>query len=86
MSYQSRDRLIAEAELSSRASSAPEIRPRQGIVRRAVFVLALWQQRRVMRRDLARMDARSLRDAGISPAAAAFECGKPFWREMGPLR
>ena len=32
------------------------------------------------------MDARSLRDAGISPAAAAYESGKPFWQPMGSLR
>jgi uncharacterized protein YjiS (DUF1127 family) len=32
------------------------------------------------------MDARSLRDAGISPAAAAFESGRPFWRKLGGLR
>jgi uncharacterized protein YjiS (DUF1127 family) len=32
------------------------------------------------------MDARSLRDAGISPAAAAFEAGRPFWRKLGGLR
>ena len=55
-------------------------------LRRALFTLALWRQRVLVRRSLARMDARSLRDAGISPAAAAYESGKPFWREMGGLR
>jgi len=50
------------------------------------FTFVLWHQRREMRRSLAQMDARSLRDAGISPAAAAYESGKPFWTEMGPLR
>jgi uncharacterized protein YjiS (DUF1127 family) len=39
-----------------------------------------------MRRTLMQMDARSLRDAGISPAAAAYESGKPFWAKMGDLR
>ena len=29
---------------------------------------------------------RSLRDIGISPAAAAYESGKPFWQKMGCLR
>ena len=38
-----------------------------------------------MRRRLAEMDARSLRDVGISPAAAAYESGKPFWAEDGLL-
>ena len=32
------------------------------------------------------VDARSLRDAGISPAAAAYESGKAFWQASGPLR
>jgi uncharacterized protein YjiS (DUF1127 family) len=39
-----------------------------------------------MRRALAQMDARSLRDAGISPAAAAYESGKAFWEKVGELR
>jgi len=34
----------------------------------------------------AELDSRSLRDIGISPAAAAYESGKPFWRRMGGLR
>jgi uncharacterized protein YjiS (DUF1127 family) len=49
-------------------------------------MIALWRERIRMRRALAGMDARSLRDAGISPAAAAYESGKPFWRTMGDLR
>ena len=36
--------------------------------------------------QLTQMDARSLRDAGISPAAAAYESGKPFWQRVGHLR
>jgi hypothetical protein len=32
------------------------------------------------------MDARSLRELGISPAAAAYESGKPFWVKIGFLR
>jgi uncharacterized protein YjiS (DUF1127 family) len=53
---------------------------------RMAFTLAVWRQRVMTRRCLAQMDARSLRDAGISPAAAAYESGKPFWRKMGDLR
>jgi uncharacterized protein YjiS (DUF1127 family) len=81
MSYQSRDRLIAETGLCSTA-----LPPRPGLVRRALLTLTVWRERVRMRRHLAQMDARSLRDAGISPAAAAFESGKPFWREVGGLR
>lgn len=53
---------------------------------RIAFTLALWRQRTDIRRRLAELDARSLRDIGISPAAAAYESGKPFWQRMGCLR
>ena len=80
MSYQSRDRLLGATNLY--VSPAYKLTWRQ----RVAFTLELWRQRRDMRRSLAQMDARSLRDAGISPAAAAYESGKAFWQEMGPLR
>jgi uncharacterized protein YjiS (DUF1127 family) len=79
MSFQSRDRLLGATDLY--------VSPAQPTWRqRLAFTFALWRQRRDMRRALAEMDARSLRDAGISPAAAAYESGKAFWVEMGPLR
>jgi uncharacterized protein YjiS (DUF1127 family) len=53
---------------------------------RAALTLALWRQRTRTRRFLAQIDARSLAEAGISRAAAAYESGKPFWRPMGTLR
>jgi len=80
MSYQSRDRLLGASDLYASPAGQPTWRQRM------VFTFALWRQRRDMRRSLAQMDARSLRDAGISPAAAAYESGKAFWQEMGPLR
>ena len=80
MSFQSRDRLLGVSDLYVSPTGRPSLR------QRVVFALALWRQRTAMRRNLAQMDARSLRDAGISPAAAAYESGKPFWQEMGPLR
>jgi uncharacterized protein YjiS (DUF1127 family) len=80
MSYQSRDRLLGASDLYVSPADKPSW------LQRASFVLTLWRQRRDMRRSLAQMDARSLRDAGISPAAAAYESGKAFWQEMGPLR
>jgi uncharacterized protein YjiS (DUF1127 family) len=80
MSHQSRDRLLGASDLYL----SPAVKP--GLRQRLAFTLALWRQRNEMRRSLAQMDARSLRDAGISPAAAAYESGKPFWREMGELR
>jgi uncharacterized protein YjiS (DUF1127 family) len=54
--------------------------------RRLVATLKLWRERNTARRYLAAMDARSLRDAGISPAAAAYESGKSFWQPFGTLR
>ena len=78
MSYQSRDRLLGTDLYVSPAQ--PTWR------QRLAFTFALWRQRREMRRALMQMDARSLRDAGISPAAAAYESGKPFWEKMGDLR
>jgi len=80
MSYQSRDRLLGASDLYVSPVVKPSLR------QLVAFTLALWRQRKEMRRSLAQMDARSLRDAGISPAAAAYESGKPFWSEMGPLR
>jgi uncharacterized protein YjiS (DUF1127 family) len=85
MSYQFRRPLAAQpvafvTPVSSRVSSRPSLH------HRLAMTLALWRDRAEARRDLAAMDARSLRDAGISPAAAAYESGKPFWRQFGPLR
>jgi uncharacterized protein YjiS (DUF1127 family) len=78
MSFQSRPP-SAQDFLSSEVSQ-PMLR------QRLLFALAVWRERTKARRCLARMDARSLREIGISPAAAAFESGKPFWRKIGPLR
>lgn len=39
-----------------------------------------WQRRHQDRQALASLDDRLLRDVGISPAEAAREAAKPFWR------
>ena len=80
MSSQTRNQPIPNNLYASVAS------PRPTLGHRAVLTFVLWRQRVDMRRRLAEMDARSLRDAGISPAAAAYESGKPFWARMGSLR
>lgn len=41
---------------------------------------AKWRRRARSRAVLARFDARELRDLGLTPAEAAQECAKPFWR------
>lgn len=81
MSYQSRDRLSAPSGLYATVAT-----PKRGVLQRLAFSWAVWRERTAMRRCLAQMDARSLRDAGISPAAAAYESGKPFWEKIGFLR
>ena len=42
--------------------------------------IAAWQERAQMRRGLAAMDDRLLRDIGLTRAQASRECDKPFWR------
>ena len=81
MSYQSRQRLADQpVTFVTPVSSRPSLRHRLAIT------LKIWRERVAARRNLAAMDARSLRDAGISPAAAAYESGKTFWQAFGPLR
>lgn len=47
---------------------------------RALSTLLLWQRRMASRRQLARLDARLLADAGISESQRYEELSKPFWR------
>jgi uncharacterized protein YjiS (DUF1127 family) len=81
MSFQSRHRLADQPNLLVTPFTAqPSLR------QRIALTFAVWRHRTQARRNLAQMDARSLRDIGISPAAAAYESGKPFWEKMGCLR
>ena len=81
MSYESRHRVAPGSD----AFVTPAL-PRPSLGHRWVTTLRLWRERNAARRHLAALDARSLRDAGISPAAAAYESGKSFWQPLGPLR
>ncbi len=81
MSHQARYR-IAEQPAAFVTPASPRSTVRERILAR----LKLWRERIVVRRHLAAMDARSLRDAGVSPAAAACESGKSFWQPLGPLQ
>ncbi len=47
---------------------------------RLLATLALWIERGRQRRTLAQLDARMLRDIGITRLDAQRECEKPFWR------
>ncbi|WP_079204218.1 DUF1127 domain-containing protein [Pseudomonas sp. CC6-YY-74] len=51
-----------------------------GLPLRMVAALLIWQRRVTSRRQLARLDARLLADAGISEAQRYAELSKPFWR------
>ncbi len=44
-------------------------------------IFATWRQRAQQRRELAQLDARSIRDLGLSTADVQFEANKPFWRD-----
>ena len=81
MSYESRHRIADQP-----GTFVTQVLPRPSLGRRLAATLKLWRERNAARRYLAAMDARSLRDAGISPAAAAYESGKSFWQPFGPLR
>ncbi len=47
---------------------------------RAVRTLVTWQERDRQRRALAQLDARMLKDVGLSRAEVAIELRKPFWQ------
>jgi uncharacterized protein YjiS (DUF1127 family) len=48
-------------------------------VRAAVALVARWRERARSRHMLSSMDARLLKDIGVSRATAEFEANKPFW-------
>ncbi len=56
--------------------------PRLPLHRRLLARFGLWRERARTRAALAQVDERSLRDAGIAPAQAAFEASQPFWRRL----
>jgi uncharacterized protein YjiS (DUF1127 family) len=81
MSFQSRHQHFRQPDQFVTTAS-----PKRTLGQRIAFMWALWRQRTEIRRRLAELDARSLRELGISPAAAAYESGKAFWQKMGCLR
>jgi uncharacterized protein YjiS (DUF1127 family) len=57
-------------------------RPSSGsLFRRAFDLLLEWHSRARDRRELARLDERSLRDLGLDRGAVWSEYDKPFWRD-----
>ena len=49
--------------------------------RRCIQLLRLWRRRRRDRRELTRLDDRTLKDIGLTRGDAEFLINKPFWRE-----
>ena len=47
---------------------------------KAIRLIEVWASRARTRRELAMLDERMLRDAGITRAQARYEASKPFWR------
>jgi uncharacterized protein YjiS (DUF1127 family) len=52
----------------------------RGALGRVAAWCARCHARHEQRRDLAALDARMLKDVGISPSEAAAESAKPWWR------
>jgi len=57
-----------------------EARLRATAWRHFVHTVASWLDRGRQRHDLAHLDGHLLRDIGVTPAEAASEAAKPFWR------
>jgi uncharacterized protein YjiS (DUF1127 family) len=87
MSFQNRSRLGSPPDrLCTLAMPLPTSPPELSRFARIAITWRVWRRRIEARRNLAAMDARSLTEMGISPAAAAYESGRPFWQPMGELR
>lgn len=44
-------------------------------------IFGTWRRRARERRELANLDARTIRDLGMSAGDIQFEAAKPFWRD-----
>ncbi len=64
------------ANISLQHSSAPL----SGTFAAFTQVIGAWRRRSQERRELAQLDARSLRDLGLNPVNIQFEANKPFWQ------
>ena len=73
---------IVAFERTMRGGLRPPRQPRRfgEILHAAATLVRLWHRRIRGRGALARLDARMLRDIGVTPSEAAGEINKPFWR------
>ena len=69
-----------ERTLGSALPQSREVSSLSPLPLRVAATLSLWQRRFVGRRQLARLDARLLADAGLTEEQRRRELRKPFWR------
>jgi uncharacterized protein YjiS (DUF1127 family) len=67
------------AAVPNRLAEVPRARWRL-ILGSIVATLRDWRRRSVERSELARLDARTLRDIGVDPGVVNYEMRQPFWR------
>jgi uncharacterized protein YjiS (DUF1127 family) len=67
---------LLPVSLAPRRSTTPAV----ALVEAALHWPRTWLKRSSYRRDLAELDARQMRDAGLDPDLVRREAGKPFWR------
>ena len=76
-------RASARNEPAAAVPCRPVVAPRASwslILGSIVATLREWRRRSVNRSELARLDARTLRDIGIDPGAVNYEMYQWFWR------
>ena len=73
---------IVTFERAMRGGLWPPRQPRRfgEAVRAAVRLVRLWRRRIREREELSALDARMLRDIGVTPVEVEAEINKPFWR------
>lgn len=70
------------AELSpAPIRSLATLPPFSRVLMAIALALATWEERRLSRRALARLDPHMLRDVGLTMQSRADESAKPFWRD-----
>ncbi len=68
-----------EAAAPSLPDCTPAASPGPSLPTRIADLLWQWQHRAMSRRWLAELDARQMRDIGLTPEDRSAEARKPFW-------
>lgn len=75
----------AAAAAPNRPAEAPRGRWRL-VLGSIIATLREWRRRSAERNELARLDARTLRDIGVDPGVVDYEIYQSFWRPLRDLR